>query len=756
MNHTTPGTLDICGTPWQGRGVDGGGHSVGERLYRIGAWSARRRRRVVVAWLLILVVLGGVGAAFARSPSDSFSVPGTQSQRALDLLTEKFPGTGGATARVVVAAPPGHKLTEPQYQNLAATTIAAVRKAPQVLSVGDTPTMSKDERVVFDDVNYAVPVDQVSEGAKAALEAALAPVRAAGLEVEFSGGVIATAEKAGNTELYGVLVAFLVLTITFGALVAAGLPLLTAAIGVGTGLLGIQALSSVVSLSSTAPTLALMLGLAVGIDYTLFILSRHRQQLRAGMAMDESIAMATATAGGAVVFAGLTVVMALCGLAVTGIPFLTVMGLGAAGTVAGVVVIAITLVPALLAMLGHRIENGRLGFLARRQDEVTTGGQNFGRRWSRIATAKPWLTVVAVVGCVVVVSLPLKNMNLGLPDDATKPTSTTERRAYDLLASGFGPGFNGPLTLVVYAPGHTDVATLAAKGATALQTVPDVAAVSAPIPNKAGDLAILSVTPNSGPSSTATKALVAQIVTAAERIKQQTGVEAYVTGTTAINIDVSDKLGHALPLFLALIVLLALFLLLLVFRSILVPIKAVVGFLCSLGVSMGLTVWVFQEGHLGSLFHVEATSPVISFLPILLIGILFGLAMDYEMFLVTRVREEYVHHGDAEAAIEAGMGLSARVVTAAGLIMTSVFASFILGDNVVIKSIGFALAIGVLVDAFVVRMTLVPAVLKLLGDRAWALPGRLDRILPNLDIEGAELTKAREVSDTVSVPTVVG
>jgi RND superfamily putative drug exporter len=732
----------------------GGRHIVGERLYRIGAWAARRRKRVVVAWVLILVVLGGVGAAFSRSPSDSFSVPGTQSQRALDLLTQKFPGTGGATARVVVAAPPGHKLTEPQYQSLAATTIAAVRKAPQVLAVGDDLTLSKDERVVFDDVNYAVPVDQVSEDAKAALEKALEPVRAAGLEVEFSGGVIATAEKEGNTDLYGVAVAFLVLTITFGALVAAGLPLLTAAIGVATGLLGIQALSSVVSLSSTAPTLALMLGLAVGIDYTLFILSRHRQQLRAGMAMEESIAMATATAGGAVVFAGLTVVIALCGLAVSGIPFLTVMGLGAAGTVAGVVVIAITLVPALLAMLGHRIEKGRIGFLSRRQERLSTEA-NFGRRWSRIATAKPWLTVVAVVGAVAVVSLPLKDMSLGLPDDSTKPTSTTERRAYDLLADGFGPGFNGPLTLVIYAPGHSDVAALAAKGVTYLEKTPDVASVSAPIPNKAGDVAILSVTPKSGPSSAATKALVAQIVSAAENVKRQYGVEAYVTGTTAINIDVSDKLGNALPLFLALIVLLALFLLLLVFRSILVPIKAVVGFLFSIGASMGLTVWVFQQGHLGSLFHVESEGPVISFLPILLIGILFGLAMDYEMFLVTRVREEYVHHGDARGAIESGMGLSARVVTAAGLIMTSVFAAFILGDNVVIKSIGFALAVGVLVDAFVVRMTLVPAVLKLLGNVAWALPAWLDRKLPNLDIEGAELAKSRAAkSDTVSVPTV--
>jgi putative drug exporter of the RND superfamily len=719
---------------------------VSERLYRIGAWSVRRAKLVLAVWLAILIGLGIGGSALAGKTSNAFSVPGTQSQRALDLLAAKFPGTGGATARVVVAAPAGHTLTEPQYKDLASTTLAAVAKAPQVLSVGPKPTLSKDARVAFNDVHYAVPVDKVSAASKAALESALAPVRKAGLEVEFSGGVIATSTKEGNSDLYGIIVAFLVLTITFGSLVAAGLPLLTAFVGVGVGLLGIKTLSGVMNLSSTAPTLALMLGLAVGIDYTLFILSRHRQQLREGVAPAESIALATATAGGAVVFAGLTVVIALAGLAVARIPFLTVMGLAAAGTVAVVVLIAITLLPALLSLLGPRIHQGRIRPLARRQDELAAGRPNFGRRWSRIATAKPWLTVAAAVAAVAAVSLPALDMELGLPADSTKPKSTTERRAYDLLTDGFGAGFNGPLTLVIDAPNRTDVATLAAKAATKLQSDQDVAVVSPAIPNPAGDVAILSVTPKSGPASEQTKALVGRIRTAAAQVHRESGVIAYVTGTTAVNIDVSEKLGSALPIFLAVIVVLALLLLLLVFRSILVPVKAVVGFLFSIAASLGVTVWVFQEGHLGSMFHIETAAPVVSFLPILLIGILFGLAMDYEMFLVTRVREEYVHNHDAAGAIESGMALSARVVTAAGLIMTSVFAAFVLGDDIIIKSIGFALAVGVLVDAFVVRMTLVPAVLRLLGNSAWALPRWLDRALPDLDIEGAGLAATREAA----------
>ncbi len=709
-------------------------------LYRLGSWSIRRRKTVIVGWLLIIVTLGVLASAFSGPTSTAFTIPGTESQRALDVLAKEFPGTGGATARIVVAAPEGHKLTEPQYEQAGAEALARIAKAPQVQSVTplDQATLSKDGRIAFVTVQYEVPIDKITQHSKDALQEAAAPAREAGLEVEYSGGVISTTTNEGNNDLYGLIIAFIVLAITFGSLASAGMPLLAGILGVAVGLLSISALSGVVSLSATAPTLALMLGLAVGIDYTLFILSRHRQQVRAGMGIEDSIKRATATAGGAVVFAGLTVVIALSALSVVGIPFLTVMGLAAAGTVVAAVVLALTFLPALLAVLGPRIDKGRIGFLARRQERMR-GKPDGGERWSNLVTAKPWITLILVVVGVAIVAWPALSLRLGLPDDSSKPKSTTERRAYDLLSKGFGPGFNGPLTLVVYAPGHTDTGKLVTGVLPQIQKLPDVAAVTPPVANSRGDVAIVSVIPRSSPSSPQTNDLVAGLRRSAAQVREQTGINAYITGTTASNIDVTSKLSSALPIFLAIIVGLALLLLLLVFRSVLVPIKAVVGFLLSIAASFGATVWIFQEGHLGGLFKVETPGPIVSFLPVLVVAILFGLAMDYEVFLVSRVREDYVHHKDPAAAIRSGMSNSARVVTAAALIMFSVFGSFIFGDNAVIKSLGLALAFGVLVDAFVVRMTFVPAVLALLGNSAWKLPKWLDRTLPDLDLEGSKL-----------------
>ncbi|MCM3886043.1 MMPL family transporter [Frankia sp. R82] len=722
---------------------------MGAFLHRLGRFAVRRRWSVISFWLVVLVIAGVCAAAFSGPKSSAFKIPGAESQQAIDLLDEKFPGTGGATARIVIAAPDGHRVTEAGYQAAAEKALAEVARAPEV--VGVTPwnkaTVSDNGKVAFSDISYSVSVDEVSDQAKDALEKIADQVRAVGLQVDFSGGVITSSGGASSSELYGLIIAFIVLGITFGGLVAAGLPMLIALIGVALGLLGIEALSGVISLSDSAPTLALMLGLAVGIDYALFLLTRHRQNLAEGMAIDDSIALATATAGGAVTFAGLTVVIALSGLAVVGIPFLTIMGLAAAGTVAIVVLIALTLVPALLAVLGPRVNAGRIRPLQRRTARAAAAGrQPFGRRWAGLVTARPWLTVLACLVVAGVLAIPLAGMKLGLPDDSSKPTSTTERRAYDLLTDGFGPGFNGPLTLVISTPGSTGAKAAATTGAERLRTADDIAAVGTPTANKAGDVAILTVTPDSGPSSQDTKDLVKTIRTAAHRVEKEQGVAAYVTGTTASNIDVSDKLSGALPLFLALIVGLALVLLTIVFRSLLVPVKAVLGFLLSIGASLGVTVFVFQEGHLGSLFGVESTGPIVSFLPVLLIGILFGLAMDYEMFLVSRVREHYVHHRDPSNAITAGMAATARVITAAALIMIAVFGSFIFGDDAVIKSVGLALAIGVAVDAFVVRMTLVPAILKLSGHVSWALPKALDRIVPDLDLEGSHLTAAHQAT----------
>jgi RND superfamily putative drug exporter len=524
-----------------------------------------------------------------------------------------------------------------------------------------------------------------------------------------------------------------VLVICFGSLLAAGIPLLMAIVGLGVGLLGVTALSGVVAESATAPVLASMLGLAVGIDYSLFILSRHRQQLGEGLSPWESASRAIATSGSAVIFAGLTVVIALAGLSIVNIPFLTVMGLAAAGTVAVSVLVAVTLLPAVLGFGGARLGKGlfRRTGASSRQPRIALG-------WARLVTGRPLPVVLVSVVLLVLLALPAFHLRLGLPGANTQPTSSTERRAYDLLTEGFGPGFNGPLTIVVYAP-KANPKVVAQRVATGLAALPDVAAVEQPAQNKAGDVTVVNVVPRSAPDSKATEDLVSLVRAKAAQVRQQTGVDVLVTGSTAINIDISNKLSAALPEFLLVVVVLALVLLGVVFRSIVVPLKAVLGFLLSIFATLGVVVSVFQDGHLAGLLGVTSTGPIISFLPALMIGILFGLAMDYEVFLVSRMRERYVHSGDAQDAIVTGFGQSGRVVTTAAVIMFVVFGSFVLAPDAIVKSMGLSLAVGLLIDAFVVRMTIVPAVMALLGRRAWWLPRWLDRAMPNLDIEGEQL-----------------
>jgi RND superfamily putative drug exporter len=703
-------------------------------LYRLGHWAFRRRRFVVALWIAALVGVGALSQAVKTDTNDAFNVPGTESQRALDVLDKRFPGSGGATARVVFAAPAGHTLDEDQYSKVVDPTIAAAQKVPQAVTTGkqfgQSFTMSKDKRIGFADLHFAVPVADLKDSTKDALERVADPARKAGLTVAFSGGVIATGEgENSSSEQIGVVIAFFVLLLTFGSALIAVMPLVTALIGVAIGLSAIFALTSVMDLNSTAPTLATMIGLAVGIDYALFIVSRHRQQLADGLEPAESVARAVATAGSAVVFAGVTVFIALAGLIVVGIPFLSVMGLAAAGTVAIAVLIALTLLPALLGFAGKRAARGR-----KRSASAT-----MGLRWAQLVTRRPLVAIGAVIVLLVLVATPALHLRQGLPDDGTKPTNTTERRSYDLLTKGFGPGFTGPLTIAIDSRGKPYPKEIAKQAVALLKKFPDVVAVSDPVANKAGDVAIILVTPGSSPSSEATKDLVARVRDLAADVRQESGIDAMVTGTTAINIDTSDKLTAALPVFLVLVVGLALILLMLVFRSIMVPIKAVAGFLLTIAAALGAVVWIFQHGHLADVLGVASTAPIVSFLPILMVAILFGLAMDYEVFLVSRMRESYVHTGRAQDATVAGFQASARVVTAAALIMIAVFSGFILANDVVIKSIGFALAFGVLVDAFFVRMTLVPAILALLDRRAWWLPKWLDRRLPNLDIEGEKL-----------------
>jgi RND superfamily putative drug exporter len=703
-------------------------------LYRLGGWTFDRRRTVVMIWVLVLVALGAIAVAAGGKVSNSFTVPGTESQRALNLLNKEFPGTGGATARIVFAAPAGHTLLDPAYRKLIAPTIRAAQQVPQ--SVGGAQAfrqsfqISKDRRIAFADLQFSVPVDKISNSTKAALAKVAQPARRAGLQVEYSGGVIITHNGGeGIGDIIGLVVAFIVLCIVFGRALPATLPLITAIVGVSAGLLVISIAASVVDVSSTTPTLATMLGLAVGIDYALFILTRHRQHLAEGLEPREAAARAVATAGGSVTFAGTTVVIALLGLLVVGIPFLSVMGLGAAATIVIAVLIARTLAPALLGFSGARLKKGK---------EIDTA-TSMGHRWAGFVVRHRILAALGVIVICLAVAIPALHIRLGLPDDGTKPKDTTERKAYDLLSQGFGPGYNGPLLLVVTGNGQTpQLERLGSQLATATQGLKNVAQVSPPIPNANGDVVIVQVTPRTSPQSEATKTLVQDIRKRAAPLKAS-GLTVLVTGTTAINIDTADKLAAALPVFLPLIVILALIVLLLAFRSLLVPIKAVLGFLLTIAAAFGFVTWIFQDGNLNSVLGVPATAPVTSFLPIIMIAILFGLAMDYEVFLVSRMKESYLRSKQAVPAVVEGFSAASRVVTAAAIIMFSVFASFVTGDDLIVKSFGAVLAFGVVVDAFLVRMTLVPAVLAMMGDRAWRLPGWLDRHVPDLDVEGEQL-----------------
>jgi RND superfamily putative drug exporter len=723
-------------------------------LYRLGHLSVRNRRWVLAGWLVVLVAAFVLSGTIGGSTSDRMSIPSTESQQALDLLEERFPEQSGSSARVVVASADDTPLTDPALQAEVASTLDRLEGAPEVVAVSDpftTGTVSAEGLVAFADVSYATAANEVSDEAAAALEQIREASTSDRLQVEI-GGEVGPQEELGHTsELIGLGVAVIVLLVSFGSLVAMGLPLLTALIGVGIGISGIGIVAGFMDLSATAPILATMIGLAVGIDYALFIVTRHRQNLAEGLGVAEAAARANATAGGAVVFAGITVVIALAGLALIGIPFLTTMGFAAAFTVLIAVVIAVTLLPAMLGFAGESIDRWRIG--RARTGSAAESQDSFSARWSRRVVARPGVALLAGLAIMLVLAAPMLSMRLGMPDAGTQPTSTTQRQAYDLLAEGFGPGFNGPLTLVVdlsEANGGADAALGEVTSAMAADS--GVRFVGEPVANAAGDTAVVAVIPTTSPSSEETSQLVHHVRDdVLPAVEDQTGAEVAVGGQTALLIDVSDTMSSALPTFMAVVIGLTMILLLAVFRSILVPVKAAIAILLSIGASFGVLVAIFQWGWLQGLVGLEESVPIISFLPILMFAVLFGLSMDYEVFILSRIREDYVRTGDSRGSVLTGLTSSARVITAAALIMISVFASFALNVDPTVKMMGIGFSVAVLLDATVVRMIIVPATMALFGDRAWALPGWLDRLLPDLDVEGDHLMEKLEEQDRLLV-----
>ncbi|WP_236541030.1 MMPL family transporter [Spiractinospora alimapuensis] len=616
--------------------------------------------------------------------------------------------------------------------------------------LGELPMLNEDRDTVMLQVQLETRAGEAAPETVDAIVDSGDSARDAGMDVEHSGQAITqTPPELGHSEIVGVLAALLVLLVNFGVVVAAGLPILMALVGVGVGMALLFAISSLMPLDSTAPMLAIMLGIAVGIDYSLFVLSRHRKQLSEGMSVEESAARAIGTAGSAVVFAGVTVMIALLGLAIVRIPFLTVMGVAAMVTVAIAVLVAITLLPALLGFLGHRVTAGRVPVLGRRAEAALRTTNTFSARWVRGVTRHPILAIVGVVIALGAALLPLSGMHLGLPTDETSPEDTTQRQAHEIISEEFGEGHSAQLAVVADLTAIPDMPAAAEEVAEHIEDVDGIAEVLPPQLNDVDDTAIITVIPDSGPSDIATEDVLHDVRDLRDEIDEDTGAQIYVAGATAASIDVSERLADALPVFATVVVGLALLLMTLVFRSILVPVKAALGFVLSAGAALGLTVVVFQWGYGASLFSVEP-GPLLAFMPTLMIGILFGLAMDYEVFLVSRMREDFVHGLEPRAAITSGFTHGARVVTAAAVIMITVFASFIFGGIAMIKPIAFVLAVGVAFDAFLIRMTLGPAVMALFGRYAWWLPGWLDRLLPNIDIEGEQLARTRPTTGSAT------
>ncbi|MFE6804434.1 MMPL family transporter [Streptomyces sp. NPDC057681] len=733
-------------------------------LYKLGRLSFRRRRYVALLWVLLLGGIGYASSAAPAPPADSFSMPGTDSQKAFDLLDERFPAASaeGATARVVIRAPEGEKITDPAAEAEVNQLVAALGKGPQVAGVADpykANAVSKDGTTAYASVTYKVISTELTDKTRDALADATDTTRAEGFTVETGGDAVqAEQEMGGSAELIGIAVSAVVLVITFGSLIAAGLPLLTAIIGVGIGVSGIAALGSVLNLSGTTSTLAMMIGLAVGIDYALFIVSRYRAEIAEGREPEEAAGRATGTAGSAVVFAGLTVIVALAGLSVVNIPMLTKMGLAAAATVAIAVLIALTMIPALLGFAGKRAlrRKDRKNLKSRADSKgrgLTKPGAthsathaqntkpNLGTRWARLVLRRPVTVLLIGVLGLGAVAIPATSLELGLPDEGTSAPDTTQRKAYDLLSESFGAGFNGPLMVTVDTGGTKGAAAAAKTVGTSLAKVDGVAAVTPASVNPAGDTAIITVVPTTGPSDHKTEELVKTIRSKASGLEADTKSDVLVTGQTAMTIDFSQTLDDALLPYLGLVVGLAFLLLMLVFRSVLVPLKAAMGFLLSVAAALGAVVAVFQWGWLADIVGVDQPGPIMSMMPIFMIGVVFGLAMDYEVFLVTRMREAYVHGARPAEAVVTGFKHGGRVVGAAAVIMISVFSGFIMENDDMIKMMGFGLAIAVFFDAFVVRMAIVPAVLALLGKSAWWLPRWLDRLLPNMDVEGEKLHK---------------
>jgi RND superfamily putative drug exporter len=705
-------------------------------IERVGKWCFLRRRFVLAAWVLLLVGSTVLAQVAGGDLVKSLRLPGTESQQAFDVLGQRFPARAGDVGRIVIHADNGVAVGDAQ----AATTALfdQVSKVPHVIGVaspfvaGGDRQVSKDGKTAYAEVQFDLQSNDIPLTSIDTIVSDVDAIKLPGTKVDLGGTMFETA-KPGPSELIGIIAAIVILLVAFGSLIAMGLPIMTALFGIGIGLAVLELFANVLTVPDFATQVAAMIAIGVGIDYALFIVTRNREALHAGSSPDEAIDEAMGTAGRSVLFAGGTVVISLLGMFLVGLGFIRGMAVGASAAVLLTMLASLTLLPAVLGFAGTKIDRFVVG---RKRAGVRDPKRTWAYRWSRAVQHHPVRALFAALIPLVVLTVPLFSLRLGSADAGANPTSDTTRRAYDLLSEGFGPGFNGPLLLAAEVPAG-NAATALAPLVARLQTEPGVASVSPPQANPDGTAAIISVVPTTGPQDAKTSSLIRELrgTVVPSTIAPGSGVDVFVGGQTAAFDDLTTKISGRLPWFIGAVLVLSFILLMAVFRSVLVPLKAVIMNLLSIGAAYGLMVAVFQWGWLKDVFGVAKSGPVESWIPMMMFAIVFGLSMDYEVFLLSRIREEYDRSGDNATAVADGLAGTARLITAAAAIMICVFGSFILGDLRPLKMIGFGLATAVLIDATLVRMVLVPATMELLGDRNWWLPSWLDKVLPRINVE---------------------